>query len=230
MRFIKTASFLITTLLFIQCKKEEKAFVTQSFVDSLKTNYRMPKVITDNEKDMQFWKSRIKGDASDLVNQTKYASTLVSHFGLLGDIKDLKIADSNLVDLQNKFNGKEAGIYLALVHNSILQHKFDKAGDYLQKAKEIGIKNSVDYPITFDVDFENGNIENAAKNLEKMKDEKDYGYQFRKSKMSHYNGELDSSIVFMEKAANLAQGNDYLKSVALSNVGDLYLHAGEFEK
>lgn len=230
MRFSAITLILFTSLSFIQCKKEEKKLISPAFIDSLATNYVKPIAITVNEEDMQFWKGRINNNTSDLVNKSKYASSLVTRFHLLGDIKDLKSADSILFDLEKIFNGKEAGTYLSLVHNSILQHQFDKAGEYLQNAKTIGIRNSVDYPMSFDVDFENGNIENASLNLDKMKDETDYGYQFRKSKMAHYEGQLDSSIVYMDKAGVLAHENAYLKSVALSNVGDLYVHAGDFEK
>ena len=230
MRFIKITVILVTSFLCFQCQREERKLVAQSFIDSLKTNYGVPKPITNNEDELQFWKSRIKNDASDLVNKAKYASTLVSRFHLSGNIKDLKASDSLLFDLEKQFNGTQAGTYLSLTHNSILQHRFNKAEDYLKKAIAIGISNKIRYPLTFDVNFETGNIETAALSLDKMKDENDYGYQFRKSKMAHYNGELDASIVCMEKASALANGNSYLKSVALSNAGDLYIHAGKFEK
>lgn len=228
MRLLKITILCIVTLLFIQCKKEEKQLISQSFIDSLTTNYGKPKAVTTNEDEMQFWKSRITTSKFDIVNKSRYASTLVSRFHLLGDIKDVKAADSILVDLENSFKGQESGVYLSLISNSILQHKFDKAGDYLKKAKVLGLRNAENFSTTFDVDFENGNIKNAALNLDKMKDESDYGYQFRKSKMAHYNGDLDLSITFMEKANQLALDNVTLKSTALSNVGDLYTHAGKF--
>lgn len=228
MRFLKITILSIATLLFIQCKQEEKKLVSQSFIDSLTTNYGKPKALTNNEEEMKFWKGRITDNKFDIVNKSRYASTLVSRFHLLGDIKDVKVADSILLDLEKSFDGKQSGVYLSLVSNAILQHKFDKAGEYLKKAKALGLRNTENYTTTFDVDFENGNIKSAAANLDKMKDESDYGYQFRKSKMAHYNGDLDLSITFMEKANKLADDNVTLKSTALSNVGDLYTHSGKF--
>lgn len=230
MRFLKIIIILVSTAFFIQCKKAESKLVTTSYIDSLTTSSEIPKEITANTEEMKFWKSRIQDTGYDIVNKSKYAGTLIARFHLLGDIKDVKKADSIFKDLERNFNGKETGIYLSLISNAILQHQFNKAGDYLQKAKIIGLKNAENYATTFDVDFENGNILNADANLKKMKDESDYGYQFRKSKMAHYNGDLDSSIVFMEKAEKLALNNKNLQAIALSNVGDLYTHAGKLNK
>jgi tetratricopeptide (TPR) repeat protein len=41
---------------------------------------------------------------------------------------------------------------------------------------------------------------------------------------------LDSAIWDMQRAADLAGNNEYLKEVALANAGDLYLHSGDLEE
>ena len=125
---------------------------------------------------------------------------------------------------------KEAGPYIALVSHSILQHKFSKADEYLKTAKKIGLKRYESYSTAFDVDFELGRIYNATVDLNNIAAENDFGYQFRKSKMAHYNGTLDSSISFMLKAYKLAGEDIGLKQTALSNAGDLYIHAAEPDK
>jgi hypothetical protein len=79
---------------------------------------------------------------------------------------------------------------------------------------------------TFDVDFELGRIFSAASALKELKAD-DYGYYFRRSKMDHLNGLLDSSIHAMERAATLEKGSPYLEHLALSNAADLLMHAGE---
>ena len=70
----------------------------------------------------------------------------------------------------------------------------------------------------------------AKLNLRSIQNENDYGYQFRKSKMMHYNGELDSSIKAMLKAEENGTQNITMKLAALSNTGDLYIHAGKMDK
>ena len=228
MRFLKNTIVLFSALLFIQCKNNNKEIVSSTFIDSLITNYKTPKEIVLNKEEMLFWKSRIKNEDFDMVNRTKYASTLVNRFTLLGDITDVKKADSLLLKVEELFNNKEAGPFLSLTYNAIMQHHFKEANDYLQKAKGIGIKNAENYAATFDVDFELGNIKNASENLEKMEYKNEYGYLFRKSKMEHYNGNLEESITNMQKAGILATANPSLQSTVLSNVGDLYSHQGKF--
>ncbi len=229
MQILKSTLIVLSSLLFVQCNNKDKPIVSKTYVDSLLTNYTTPIEITNNQKNIEFWKSRIQKNGFDIVNEPRYASCLVGRFNLLGDFKDVKKADSILINLEKNFNNKEAGIYLTLVSNSILQHHFKEANDYLQKAKAIGIRKSEDYAITFDVDFELGNIENATANLQKMKQNNDFGYQFRKSKIAHYNGNLEQSITSMNKAREIA-GDDFAgRNIALSNGGDLYTHAGKLD-
>ena len=229
MKILKSIIIVLSSLLFIQCKNIDKPIVSSTYIDSLLTNYGTPAAITLNQKELKFWKSRIQKNSLDIVNESKYASNLVGRFNLLGDLNDVKMADSILINLEKNFNNKEAGIYLTLVSNSILQHRFKSANDYLQKAKTIGIRKSEDNTLTFDVDFELGNIKNATDNLEEIKENFDFGYQFRKSKLSHYNGNLEESITFMQKAIEITGDNVAARNIALSNRADLYTHAGKLD-
>jgi hypothetical protein len=230
---MKTLKFLFLILISFtvtQCQKKNSQLVNETYIDSLITNYATPKEITNNAKEIEFWKNRITDNSTDIVNKQKYAANLVARFHLLGDINDVLKADSLLLDIEKNFNNKQASPFVALTSNAILQHQFQNAANYLKQAKEIGIDNDVKYPTTFDVEFELGNIESASASLEKMKDPNNYGYAFRKSKMAHYLGELNSSISFMEKAYAVSNNNPTLQSTALSNVGDLYTHAGKLEE
>ena len=216
-------------LVFGACKQHSGPIVSATYVDSLLSNYTTPAAIKTNETEMQFWKSRITGK-NDIVNGSKYASLLVGRFNLLGDIQDVKAADSISDEIARSFNGKEASPYLSIVNHSILQHRFKKADEYLGIARAIGLKQYESAAASFDVDFELGRMELARADLEKIHAENDYGYQFRKSKMMHYKGDLDSSINAMQTAVKLSGSDPGLKQAALSNVGDLYIHAGKLEK
>ena len=230
MRFLQISLLAFLALFLVQCNTSDSPLVSETYVDSLIANYGTPKEVTRNSEELEFWKSRVIDQRFDITNSEKYASQLVSRFQLSGDIQDLKDADSILVNVEKEFDGKEAGAYLSLVHYSTLQHRFLLAKEYLDKAKALKIRALDNYSTSFDVEFELGNIKAAKENLEKMKDEKSFAYQFRKSKIAHYEGDLDASTNRMEEAAKLAGDNPGLRSIALSNVGDLYNHAGKLDE
>ena len=226
-RFLFNLPIIIS---LFSCKNNNTPIVSAVFVDSLITHYSIPKSITNNEADMQFWKSRISPNTPDYSNTLKYAATLMSRYHLLGNISDIKSADSLLQKLAADYNGKEAGPYFSLVSHYILQHRFHDADSVFELARKIGIKKYETAAVSFDINFELGRISLANLNLKEINIENDYGYQFRKSKMMHYNGELDSSIKAMQKAVENAGHDETLRSAALSNVGDLYIHAGKLDK
>ena len=164
-----------------------------------------------------------------LLTNLNILFTLAARFALKGNIQDLKSADSILRVIAKTYNYKETTPYTSLVPRLISQHKFNEADTFLNKAKQIGIKAYDDAALSFDVNFELGRYVLAAENLNKIRDKNDYGYQFRLSKMEHYKGNLDSATSAMLNAASLAGNNPSLVAAALSNAGDLYLHAGELE-
>jgi tetratricopeptide (TPR) repeat protein len=221
---------LTILIIFASCKNDKKPVVSAQFTDSLISNYTTPQAIKTNEADLQFWKSRILPGITDYTNTSRYASALINRFYLLGNINDVKCSDSLLKKLAKDYNGKETGPFFSLVGHCILQHRFNEADSLLEIAKAIGIKKYESDATSFDVDFELGRISLSKVDLKSIQNENDYGYQFRKSKMMHYNGELDSSINAMLKAKENAGQNEQLKLAALSNVGDLYIHAGKLDK
>ena len=212
------------------CNNNNKIIVSSAFVDSLLTHYDKPPAIKDNEAELNFWKKRMDTQPAGIVNELKYASNLVARFQLNGDIKDVRTADSILKTVDNNFNHKEAAPVLALMRHAILQHRFMAADSLLTVAKMIGLKPSESLAASFDVDFETGRINMAKKDLEKMANENDYGFNFRQSKIAHFNADVDKAIAAMQRSADLA-GNDIgLKQAAISNVADLYLHNGKLQK
>jgi len=221
---------LFITISFFSCKNANTPVVSTTFTDSLMNNYSTPLAIKNNEADLQFWKNRIVANTPDYSNTLKYAATLVRRFNLLGNIKDVKLADSLLLKTAQDYNGKEAGPYFSLVSHYILEHRFKDADSIFDKAAAIGIKKYETDAVSFDIDFELGRMQLAKLFLKNMQIENDYGYQFRKSKWMHYNGELDSSIAAMQKAVTNAGKDDALRLAALSNVGDLYIHASKLDK
>jgi tetratricopeptide (TPR) repeat protein len=210
----------------MSCSHENGQIVSQIFIDSLISHYQEPAFARTNDSTMQFWRSRIDPKLPGIVNESKYAGTLALRFHLFGDIHDIKTADSLIRRLDSNFNHREAQAELTMVSYSILQHRFNEADTWLERAKQNGLKKYDQLTSSFDVDFELGRNFKAANELKELKSSGDYGYFFRLSKMDHLNGLLDSSIHAMIQAANQESNSPYLYQVALSNAADLYVHAG----
>lgn len=217
-------------LLFASCKNENRILVPANFIDSLISNYTQPREYKVNETDIQFWKGRIDPRNPGLVNELRYASTLIQRFHFLGDINDVITADSILHAVNITYNHKESSPNMALVRNSILQHRFKEADSLLNEAKKADVKPYDAIAASFDVAFELGQYLLAETELKKIAGQKDYGYNFRYAKLAHYKGELDSSIAAMNRAGEIAGTNIPLKQAALSNEADLNLHSGNLER
>lgn len=223
-------SGIFSLILLSACSNDKKIIVSPAFIDSVFTQYGQPQTIQNNNDEIDFWKNRINLQNPGIVNELKYASALTSRFLLSGNIMDLKKSDSVLNKIVADFNGKEAAAYLSLIRNALIQHQFKYADSLFQLAQKTGVKKYEAAAIGFDINFELGKIIAAETNLKNIQAANDYGYQFRQSKMMHYKGELDSSIAAMQVAVALAGTDNNLRQIALSNLADLYVHAGELEK
>ncbi len=223
-------TLFIAALLFASCKQDGKPIVSTTFIDSLINNYTQPGEMAAVETDITFWKNRIVPTNPGYVNELKYAAALVRRFHLTGDITDVLTADSILYTADKALNHKEPSPIMALVRNSILQHRFMDADSLLQYARQFDIKKYESAATGFDVAFELGQYLLAEGELKKMTDYKDYGFSFRQAKLAHYTGDVDTAIAAMHRAAELAEDNINLKQAALSNEADLNLHNSNLKK
>lgn len=217
-------------LLFAACKNESRPIVSGVFIDSLIRNYSDTSAINSIETDLQFWMSKIDPLNPGQVSELQYASMLLKRFHLKGDIEDLRISDSMLAAVDRTYAHKETGANMGLIRNCILQHRFKEADSLLQFVRNAGIKKYESAAIGFDVAFELGHYRLAETALKKIADPNDYGYHFRRAKLAHYNGDLETAIAAMRQAASLAQNSIALKQAALSNQADLYLHKGDLQE
>lgn len=224
--------FISLYLLFarVNFTNERTTVVDTVFTDSVLNNYSVLPAVKHIDDEIAFWKERINFNEPDYTNSMRYAGALINRFHISGDIADVKKSDSVLLHVSKQFKGTEAAPYLSLSAHAMLQHEFVKADSFLTLAKNIGLKKYEAVGAGFDVSFELGNMSYAAVNLKGMQDATDYGYQFRKSKLMHYKGALDSSINAMKAAHELSSANAVLRQAALSNLGDLYIHSGEMKK
>jgi hypothetical protein len=217
----------ISSLLVFSCK-QNNLIVPQSFVDSLVSNYRPSTSAITNSGDLVFWKSRVDSLPQSFVNLQKYGAALAARFHIYGAISDLIGADSIMKELAAKY--PEPGYYLSLAGLKMLQHRFAEARTLIDTVISWKSERYAAQMMSFDANFELGNVYEASQILKRNYAPQDYAYNFRLSKQDHYLGELDSAIRHMVKAADLSAGNPYLRSAALSNAADLCIHEGNLKE
>lgn len=209
--------------------EREKKIVDTAIIEQATNNYNDSALIK-NEAEINFWKERIQPGSGDYTNNMRYAAVVLQRFHLSGNISDVIKSDSILLSVVSMFKETEVAPFLALSRNAILQHQFNKADSFLSIAQKIGLKKYEAAAAGFDVSFELGYVSNAELQLKNIQTATDYGYQFRRSKLMHYKGEMDSSISAMKAAYELDSSNAVLHQAALSNLGDLYIHANAMQK
>lgn len=218
---------LLLSLFAGACGQREERVVSDGFIDSLITHYSCAAIAAANVDEMHFWEGRINPALPGYVDESRYAGGLAMEFRFFGEIDSLKKADSILLKVDRDFNHREASADLGLMAHCLTEHRFMQADSLLLRAKSLGLRPQESLTASFDVDFELGRYSAAQIELNSLRCPDDYGYFFRRSKMDHLKGSLDSAIHDMENAADLSAGNAYLMGVALANAGDLYIHAGD---
>ncbi len=228
MKTFKLSIFLLGFT--ISCTHYNGVKEDKKLVDSLIQNFTLPKSVQSHKKDLDFWKNRINPKIYGHVSESRYASALIGRFHEFGNIRDIDTAESILKEINIHYNNSLASPFTALTSTSILRHRFSLADTLLQKAIHLGIDGFTRNTLSFDVDFEIGKYSAAEYSLRQLRGHKDYAYYFRKSKLEHLKGNIDSAIAAMMHAADFAKDVPYLKGIALSNAADLYIHQGELEK
>jgi tetratricopeptide (TPR) repeat protein len=218
-------------LLLVSCndisKQVTKAEDYNSFLE-IKTN----KSKDFAQGEIEFWQTKF----DQAPNQISYLSLLASNYSKLfentGDIKYLLKTEELLLKSIKYYNYSEVGTLRSLARNYISQHRFKEALVLAKKALDIGEGQQENQKLLFDIQLELGNYTEAEKNLNAIKDMKDFDYLIRLAKWSDHKGNLETAILFLEKAKNIAIENDNkaLKVWTLSNLGDYYGHAGNIDK
>lgn len=228
MKYLVAAFCLVTVL--ASCNKTRSKIVENSYADSLINHYALPRQAVLNEQNLQFWKNRINPNLPGQVSESRYSAALITRFHEFGDIHDVKEADAVLRKINKTYNNSLASPFVALTGHAMLQHHFAQADTFLQIAKKKGIDAFTSNTLSFDVNFELGRYSLANTFLARLKKGNDYSYYFRRSKLDHFYGTIDSAISAMLKAADLEKTELYLQGIALSNAADLYIHKGDLQK
>jgi tetratricopeptide (TPR) repeat protein len=179
-------------------------------------------------QEMKFWKERLKDMPGDEASIVRLAGLNAELFKEKGIIEHLITSDS-LYTLILKKDTLSVDILQALSANAITQHQFKRAQAYAEKASEIGNKRSASLLLLADVYLERGDIFRASVILDDFKNKNSFAYLIRHTKVKDHEGKLDTAILLMEKAYERIADNPQLSQWTLSNLGDMYGHAGRIQ-
>ena len=221
---------LLAIFCIFSCKNGQETLVDKAFTDSLINAADSSLLEKTANADLLFWKQRVNELPGSFTALSKYAGGLVFRFHLYGEIRDLLSADSILLILDRENEGKEAGIHRSRASLNITRHRFSEADSLVQKALAIGSEKYASTLLYFDTQFELGHYIQAYAALQTCAASNEYGYFFRLSKWKHLQGQTDSAVFYMQKAADWAGNSVFLKQTALSNMADLYMHEGQLKK
>ncbi|WP_373519299.1 tetratricopeptide repeat protein [Pricia sp.] len=225
MRYI-TTFILVLFLSACQTDNDDQITNTKDYDKYLTSN--PPKT---SSKYFELWNSKIKPDSSQLMSFGIVGGEYNRYFQNSGDIKYLKKAEKALKKAADIANVGRAGMYRALARNYISQHRFKEARQWADSSRAIGSGLDQTQGLMFDVHMELGNYDTAEKYLDSLKNMEDFGYLIRVAKWNDHNGDLDTTIRFMEKAKEQAENskNTELMLWSYTNLADYYGHAGRIK-
>ena len=224
---MRLSATLLLAILIISCKKENNLVTNPEDYNA----YLNTETSKTTSKYFELWNSKIQQDSSQLLSFGNVASEYTRYFKNTGNITFLKKAEQSLVKAVEIANiGKEA-YARALARNYIAQHRFKEALLMTNIAKRIGGGKKETQALFFDVHMELGNYELAESYLDSIKNMADFGYLIRNAKWNDYQGNLDTTIRFMEMALEKAESskNKSLLLWSYTNLADYYGHAGRIE-
>lgn len=231
MKLVQTIPILLLVFLLHSCSNTPKQITNTADYNNY-LHVKGNKSITFANNEIDFWQKKF--DAAP--NQISYLSLIASNYATLfeytGDIKNLYKTESLLTQSNQAYKYSKVSTIRSLARNYIAQHRFKEALQLANKALAIGEGLKETQKLLFDVQMELGNYPEAARNLNALRDLKDYDYLIRIAKWNDHKGDLKTAISFMEKARTIAEKEDnkVLKIWSYSNLGDFYGHAGRIQE
>lgn len=181
--------------------------------------------------EIEFWSHRLSKDTGSYVSMLELARNYMARFKVKGDISDLNAGDSLLKRSSEKLAHTDTEILYALTQNSIAQHQFQLADKYIQAAEKKEGDTYLLKLLQFDVNMELGHYRDAGKCLEGLGNKSAFDYLIRQAKWEDHKGNIDEAILLMEKAfESVKDKKKGLFSWTLSNLGDMYGHAGRIKE
>jgi tetratricopeptide (TPR) repeat protein len=219
---------LVSIVLICSCC-DRKQTLTDPHDYNMYLAYAIPASADPLLEEMKFWMRRLERNSKDDVAIVKVAGLHASQFKLSGNIKDLEISDSLYQSVLKTIPGGSVDLYHSLATNAITQHKFRQAKEYIQKAIFLKDKKAASLMILADVSLELGDYATTRRTLQQFKNKNSFAYLIREAKLNDHEGDLHDAITSMEKAYRRIEGNKEQAQWTLSNLADMYGHAGNIE-
>ena len=181
------------------------------------------------EADIQFWEDRSRQHPDDEIPVIKMAQLYAARFKQQGNYGDILLSDKLYHQVLDQQAVPSAAICQALAQNAITQHQFQQAKVYAEQARATGERQAASTLVLIDVALELGDDDRADALLQSFTNQHSFAHLVRQSKLSDHRGDLDTSIKIMEKAFDRIKGNADLYCWSLSNLGDMYGHAGRVD-
>jgi tetratricopeptide (TPR) repeat protein len=185
-----------------------------------------------SNEEINFWQGRLNRDTGSFVNMLELGYNYLSLFKLKGNVDHLKKGDSLIKKASGKLNNRDPNILEALSQAAITQHRFKKAAYYNEEAFKNEGSPYVHALLSFDAGMETGAFQSAKRQLGKLKNQESFHVLIRKAKYQDHLGDLAGGIKTMESAFKKIKNtnNGKLYCWALSNLGDMYSHAGRIKE
>ncbi|MFV8466737.1 tetratricopeptide repeat protein [Flavobacterium sp. LB1P62] len=232
MKTLKIIPLLVFTILSLFSCEKKPSQITKTSDYNKYLNVKGNKSLTFANNEIDFWQKKFNAAPNQISYLSMIASNYATLFEYTGDIKNLYKTEELLTKSNEAYNYSKVSTIRSLARNYIAQHRFKEALVLANKALLIGEGKKETQKLLFDVQMELGNFSEAVKNLNAMRDMKDYDYLIRLAKWNDHKGDLKTAITFMEKARDIAEKEDnkVLKIWSYSNLGDFYGHAGRIQE
>lgn len=223
---MKTFLILPVIICLASCAKQE-----QRITNVADYNVYLTQTVSSDYKldvDLAFWQERLQRMPGDLNSKFKIAGLYTALFRTTGEARYLADADSIYNDLL-KESIDPSRVYLALAQNAITQHQFSRGYMHAKAALNQGGMKAASLLVMADASLELGDLPQAKNILNQFTNRNSFAHRIRQVKVKDQEGDLDSAIVIMEGALERVKGNKNLYCWSLSNLGDMYGHAGRID-
>lgn len=185
--------------------------------------------LQQNHDRIDFWQRKLTDEPQSGLYKLKLASLLAERFKLTGEIAHLQRSDTLLRSALAGPLLKKAAAYHALSANAVTRHDFQAALQYADLALQTHEAPAVSKLLKFDALMELGRSEEAVQTLASAANRSTFDYLIRRAKLQDQQGDLPQAILTMETAAGWCKkvDNRPLLCWTLSNLGDMYGHAGK---
>jgi tetratricopeptide (TPR) repeat protein len=226
MKKIIFIAVILSAILLTSCSAKKNIAVLSDFEFAMTATESVG--LKNCSEELLFWTKRNNETPSDTY-QSKIAGVYAHRFSITGKMQDIFASDS-IYKQVILGDSNRVSAYQALAVNCMTRHEFREAKKYIDQALAIGDNKSSSLYTLFDIHVELGNYSGAKHILSRFSNKNAFSYLIREAKIDDQEGRLDIAIEKMERAFERIKDDPSLYAWALSNLGDMYGHAGRVDE